>query len=318
VAAWNNLAASYLTIYHTTNDENDTDHGDLENEVAWDDTMSGSTLGLAWTFALWGELYESDITFNPYPSTGAPWVSGAPPPSAWHYNWYNMVAFRPVALHELGHAQGLGHYNYEAAIMNSYYPFGGWYRGQNTAGFNSYYGRHLPHTDDVQGAQAIYSNTAVGRDLTILRAKTGYTSGGAVNGSAVDLAPVKPNGRTDITTICPGGYLDIEYTVENRGNEIVTPMVWAYLSTNLWITPSDIPVNGKAHALAPYEAEFVQHRFYMPSSIPAGTYYVGVFVDPDNDITGEQSEDYNNGVDLYVGTSPNQLLTVLPSGGSCP
>jgi hypothetical protein len=304
VAAWNGVDSSYRTILVSTNNENDTDKFDGENEVAWDSGISGNTLGNTWTFHLGNEIYESDITFNPSPSSGKSWVSGSPPPSAYHYDQINV--FRAISLHELGHFLGLDHDNNEPSIMNGSHPFGGWYRGEHYNNFNNYRGLHWPHADDVQGVNHIYPHPAVGRDLAILRARSVGTS------SADDLTPVFPN-ATAATSACHGDFLRIRYTVQNRGNEVISQaLVYAYLSTNLWISTSDIKsASGRAHSLAPFESETVQHDFYLPSSsLPAGNYYVGVYVDPDDIYAGEKSASYNNSVHLQVGNTSNDRLTI--------
>jgi hypothetical protein len=309
---WNNLNASYLNMYNSTNDENDTDRYDFENEVAWDSSLSPSTLGATWVNDIGDTIYEADITFNPNPSTVSisSWVSGAVPPSTFYYQ--TVASFRVVALHEIGHARGLGHDDTVPAIMNSFYYGGGWYRGKNYPSNNAYYGRMWPHADDVAGDHAIYPNTSIGRDLAVLNSKN-------VSGAYFSVDPVLINGNLLSTSVCAGGdnFIRVEYTVENRGNEMVFPIVEVFLSTNKWISPSDISIGGRAHVLLPYLTETRNYDFFIPSGINPGVYFVGVFIDPDDYITGEQSEDYNNGIDFPVGFSivgaQSSTLTILPN-----
>ena len=322
---WNLVGSTYITFYIGTNDENDTDKYDTENEVAWDSGLASTTLGNEWTNHIGGTIYESDITFNPNPSFGT-WVAGAPPPSAWHYNQANMIAFRAIALHEFGHALGLGHEYDEQAVMNSSYPSGGWYRGEpqiNGSGqYTGYYGRFWPHADDIQGAYVAYPNTTqTGRDLAFVRAKKQLGSSTQDLDEVVSFLSAGNEGRVCAKGSNVNSKLEIEYTVENRGNETLSNVkVNAYLSTDIWIDPAnDIKLsNTYTYSLNPHRwLHRGSNTFYVPVGTTPRNYYVGIYVDADNDYPSEASS-WNNGAHLRVMGSAVDTLEVLDTGnGLC-
>ena len=240
-------------------------------------------------------MQEADIMFN----SSMIWYPGPLPPNNDYYT--NYISFQSVALHEIGHALGLVHEDGELSTMDSLYPNGGWSRGNH-----SYNGRFWPHSDDVQGLNFFYPSGSVGRDLAVYRSWEGSNT---TNGYAVDLTPVFP------ASIVRGNTINIQYTVENRGNENLSGVkVKYYFSTDAWIDPNtDTPAPVQTSlSFAPFEWRTLNVVAVVPTTLPPGDYYVGVYVDPADVFTGEASGSWNNGVHLPVGSFTNELLEVLP------
>lgn len=193
-----------------------------------------------------------------------------------------------------------------ACNMNTMYPDGGWYAGDDFSfdGETFFHGRIWPHADDAQGMNFLYPSSNTGRDLAVSRSKKGTSP----VGSAVDLDSVTPN------PACPGDLITTEYTVENRGNEtIVSAIAEVYLSTNNTISSSDTYLGGYAETMTAF-TEITRTRTYtIPSGMAAGDYYVGVYFDPDDVFTGEQSSIWNNRIYLPVENSSSDQLTILSS-----
>lgn len=83
----------------------------------------------------------------------------------WSFDGMDGVDFFTVALHEVGHALGLGHSNVEGSVMHPSY--GGL--------------RRALHTDDIAGIQAIYGATVVPLPPAILFMLTGLALLGLFN-----------------------------------------------------------------------------------------------------------------------------------------
>ena len=114
---------------------NPCDASDDRNGVRFDSTNCGdawgsSTLAITHTWYSGAIIIETDIVFN----SNEPWDVYFGPWS------YSVNDFRRVAVHELGHALGLGHEDSGVSTIM------GTYAGDNT----------VPQQDDINGVEAIY------------------------------------------------------------------------------------------------------------------------------------------------------------------
>lgn len=200
----------------------------------------------------------------------------------------DVVNFRQVMIHELGHVLGLEHIGGFPTVMNTNYPNGGWYRGAYT-GLSTPQGLILPHADDIHGAYNLYPTSSVGRDIALLRATWNSTN-------TTDVIDVNPN------IICSGQSINVNYTLENRGNEILPNVkVELYLSLNYNITTSDYSGAFRLKTLYPFREYTFQESFATSTIIPSGEYFVGLIVDPDDTFSGEIHA-VNNGINLPFGS----------------
>jgi hypothetical protein len=266
----------------------------ITSDYSWGPNTLGVTRTLykACFWPFWhGKIEEVDILFNP----AWTWdTSTNPNPTDWRVN------LTLVGIHEYGHGLGLKHEDDILATMNSYYPNGGVIGNSNDV---------HPHADDVHGNRAGYGTSGTVRDF----AASAYR-----RTAAGESDPIVPPGTTYRLTSTP-----FRFTIENRGtvNETSVGLKF-YLSTDRTITTSDYLVGSAGYAL---NAGFVgTYTAYIsvPTSVPAGYYYFGYILDPENYIS--ESNEGNNAVGHVTRTyvspyrPPNACFTVNPSWGNAP
>lgn len=207
-------------------------------------------------------------------------------------------SFLLVAVHEMGHALGLGHEPvgdeppgtpFFVTTMNPRYPSGGPIGDQNIV---------ETHADDRNGARYLYpasgpSNPPV-RDL----ANANFTAG-PVLGKAIPVFFTP-------ATIFPGETLTVRSVIENFGitNEFTISQGF-YLSTDETITTSDMDMGALLWDLAFGDGFDFDVDVDMPADMASGTYYLGSILD-DLDQIPETFEDNNTVVycePLMVGQS---------------
>lgn len=190
-----------------------------------------------------------------------------------------------VAVHELGHALGLGHepvgdeppgFAWFVTTMNPRYPSGGPIGDQNIV---------ETHADDRNGARYLYpasgpSNPPV-RDL----ANANFTAG-SVLGKAIPVFFTP-------SVVLPGDTVTIRSVIENFGitNEFTISQGF-YLSTDETITTGDDPLGTLLWDLAYGDGFDFDVDIDMPDDMPAGTFYLGSILDDLNEIP-ETFEDNN-------------------------
>ena len=135
MSVWNNQTVFDYRIIRRFDDPCSTNN---RNGVGWKSDACGSQFGsttLAVTLqrSIDSTLVETDIVFN---NSGAwdvysgPWAAG---------NWLGINDFQRVAIHELGHALGLGHEDDIPSVMSS-----------------SVDDDEVPREDDIAGVSALY------------------------------------------------------------------------------------------------------------------------------------------------------------------
>ncbi|MBI3892182.1 MAG: proprotein convertase P-domain-containing protein, partial [Candidatus Wallbacteria bacterium] len=135
------------------------------------------------------------------------------------------------------------------------------------------------------------------------------------NGVLPDLAPAdlsSPSGGT------AGSTITVQRRVENlgRGNLISTWDEAYYLSTDALITTTDTRIATFSNGpLATFGVSAESRTLTLPSTIPPGTYFLGIIVDPDNRIIeGDVNGNIHNAESNNSLPSPTPLL-VAPAGG---
>ncbi len=194
-------------------------------------------------------------------------------------------SFLLVAVHEMGHALGLGHepvgdepagFSWFVTTMNPRYPSGGPIGDQNIV---------ETHADDRNGVRYLYpasgpSNPPV-RDLANANFTAGTTLGKAI---PVFFTPA---------IVYPGDTLTARSVIENFGvtNELTVSQGF-YLSTDETITTSDTDLGALLWDIAYGDGFDFDVDIDMPADMAAGTYYLGSIFDDLNEVA-ETFEDNN-------------------------
>ncbi len=206
---------------------------------------------------------DCEITANPTPDYG--------------------FSFYLVALHELGHALGLGHdpigdeppgTPWFIATMNPAYPAGGPVGDDNVIEL---------HTDDRRGMRFLYPGTPASMvDL----ANAGYCTQGPRLGKVVPVF-VEP------ATITAGEVLTAWSVIENFGTVSVTDVRQGfYLSDDATVDTGDLLLGNVLWDLPADDGYEFSADIDMPDLAP-GTYYFGTILDDLNQVA-EEFEDNNH------------------------
>lgn len=267
---WNNVKGSGFNFYVGRDTDGSHSRTNGVNEVYFSSADTGSALAVTltryhcyWAFGWHYGINETDIAFN----TSLSWSTGK-------LNYSNLgspFSFEGVALHELGHAMGLGHEDRWMATMNSFYP--------NSGPFG-YYKEWDPFGDDRIGARSLYPDGTTETDIAASAFRRTGTGTSSVVSSPASAAR--------------GGYATIQFTFSNLSTSSRTFDINFYLSTNDLITTSDrlLGTNYGAWGSAGATGTF-SRTLYIPTTVAPGTYYLGFLVDPTN--TTAEANESNNG-----------------------
>ena len=284
--AWNTAPGTQFDFTYSYNSsstystDDDTNSILITNTYNYNGALAVARLSFKWcVWPFWGgKLKEVDVLFNPAYS----WensVNPTFPPNPW--SPYNSTL---VGIHELGHAFGLSHENDAMATMNSVYPNSGSLGQDNDI---------VPHGDDVYGNRAGYGTSGTARDLyasTYLRSSAGN--------SVYITAP----------SIMYRSATSFQFSMGNRGTLNETSVgVKFYLSTDRNITSGDYLVGSAGFSMDQGATVTRTVNVTASSSIPAGTYFFGWIVDPENYIA--EADEGNNSGAL---TSPTVLVNQTP------
>ncbi len=198
----------------------------------------------------------------------------------------NGYSFLLIAVHEMGHALGLGHEPigneppgtaWLVATMNPRYPSGGPIGQENIVEL---------HTDDRNGARYLYPHSGPsGPPMTDL-ASSGYTFG-PVLGKAVPVFFTPTN-------VLPGDTLSVRSVIENFGttSEFFVRQGF-YLSTDAVIETTDMLLGSLLWDIAFEDAiDFDVDLDLLDFDVAPGTYTIGTILD-DLDEVLEAYEDNN-------------------------
>ncbi len=183
--------------------------------------------------------------------------------------------FKEVAVHELGHALGLGHENDLPCIMNS--VAGNHYLGE---------GRDItPNADDLAGLRAIYPLPLFSR---------------------TDLAAGNHSGHRPPSWLRTGGQFQMPYVVHNLGRHAIENVtIGFYLSADRNLSPtSDVLLGSLTQTIGGGEELIGQLSLLIPERHIPGNYFLGYVIDPSNEV--DESDEGNNRTDFCSGVTVTQ------------
>jgi len=267
-----------------------------ENEIEFTSFGSngpGGTVARRWSSS--GENLECDIFMN----TDIAWTGEAKSLNE-HYTTLGYgQGGNPVAtlVHELGHCAGFNHEG------DTYNPLG---NGQshvhtNAGDVGAYIG-----VDLSAGLRYLYGTWNGVNELSASHWQWDHYNGGQAEHKRVgmfdsSLSLMNPwNGLEPIYTVVRGQTYYPQVTLENSGSSNQALTIAYRISTNDYITEYDMELSRDTFLMAngtPYTATAIS-GLTIPTTLAPDIYYIGVQVDPDNDVV-ELRED-NNFIYLFA------------------
>lgn len=248
-------------------------------------------------------MHETDIVINDNPSR--PWTSSAHVIALREYgNIDDNRSLPGTVLHEMGHAAGLGHVNYEYNIMgldcehvhvNGTLAF--FYLGEDASrGLMYLYGLHPDNREDVGVVHWKY-HQAAGDYSDHTRTVLSDTSNNVLPADWVDYTG---DGVDDDQhyRVNPGQRVRVEFTYENNGAHAQDDVaVGFYLSDDSIINTQDTRIGGTSIDLPLGHVQEARHDVTLPTSMVSGQrYWIGAIVDESDNINENMgfSMEWNN------------------------
>lgn len=247
-----------------------------QNEV-WFSSNSDHSPAVTYTWTSWwsGDLIEADVVFF----NGIAYTTSMNKTSLWSYGGASRP-FQTTAMHEYGHAAGLGHENDEYNIMG---------RDWTHIHLNGSTARSYLGEDAADGLVSLYGAVSSGfEDLSMSHWKwTGESGEYSVHGltkmysnsTGSELSFSNFNGQRRYN-VSRGSTYRVEFTFENNGRSTQTPSVGFYISTNNIISTADTLVRTVTPTIGRGNVQTTWYTVTIPSNLTSGsTYYLGAIID---------------------------------------
>lgn len=292
MALWNIVpAADFEFMFTTLEQDFPIDHFDGFNDTVavLPEQLDPGVIGVTFLVNDGEFWFDADVLFSNNPANvgysfdGNPSCEVITEPTP-----VNGFSFLLMAVHEMGHALGLGHdpvgneppgTPFNVATMNPRYPSGG-----PVGQFNIV----ETHTDDRNGIRFLYPHSGPSGVPLVDLANSGYMPG-AASGQAVPIA-IRP------TTAFPGETVTLQNFIENFGttSEFFVPQGF-YLSDDPLMDAGDRFLGELRWDIAFGDAFLFGVQIDLPQDMAPGTYYLGSVLD-DLNVVAEEFEDNNAAV----------------------
>ncbi|MFP2909861.1 hypothetical protein ACLESD_33445 [Pyxidicoccus sp. 3LFB2] len=239
-------------------------------------------------------IEETDILFF----NGESYMAGMTKSSHWSYGG-SFRPFQTTALHELGHAMGLGHENGEYNIMGEDWNV----VNANGVTLRSYLGE-----DASDGAVDLYGLPASPiEDVSVAHWKydgvdgeySEHTYTAMTTSAGAALASFVVDGER-VYYVTPGQQVQVEFVYENNGASTVSPKVGFFYSTNSTITTGDTRLGGHTPTIGRADPYKAKRTVTIPVTATLGHGYVGAYIDEDNTLSEVTSANNATYLRIYV------------------
>jgi len=261
--------------YYVQWDDTSVAMGNGQSEVWWSSGFGAPAVCYTWWNTGTCQFVEADILFD---NTVA-YTTSTTKTALWPYGGASRP-FRTTAMHEIGHAQGLGHTSDRYSIMGQDWD----HIHANGSTATAY-----PGGDAIAGSVTTYGLVAGAlEDLGVAHWRRTGASGAysihdrtrVLNSSGTELAKFTSGGEP-VYQVNKGQTVRLEMTYENMGKTSpITTNVAYYVSTNSTISSGDTFLGNGSVTLNRGTATTSNTYLVIPSNLTSGTtYYLGVIID---------------------------------------
>lgn len=316
-----NETPANFTMYVRVDNDSNVRTGNGESEIWWGSGVSAVEYT---TTSSCGRTVETDIIFhNDIHKTipGGGYLDVMTDKTQFRGYGLERRTFETTAIHEIGHALGLGHENRYYNIMGNDYTH------LHTKGDNSL--RSYTGEDATSGLMRLYGSSTR-QDLSVAQWRRSGSSGQYSSHSRTRL--FDSNGTalpaTKVQSSCTRNYCEMrhdvelgqaigfEMTLENNGSHSQTVELGYYISTNATITNTDTLIGTDTVTVTRNTPDTVIKNIKIPNNLKPNTnYYLGLIIDNAGSVS-EWAED-NNTSYIYIRTgsgSPNSAPTAKVNG----
>lgn len=275
-----------------------------ESEISWCSTTA-CTPATAYTYSKNGRITEADIIFY----NRIPYKDIMEKRSYWGFGGKNRP-FETTALHEIGHAVGMGHENRYYNIMGTDYQFihvngdrvGSYYGEDGSYGLRRQYGRK----NRVDLSVVNYKYWKKSKAYSNHHHTKLYSNGSELSGR--NTTSECPRKMCETTYNARAGQeVEFEVTAENLGSDKASSKISYYISTNNAIASTDTLLATDNISLEMKRPETIKKKLTLPENLTAGKYWLGAVIDPDGTLKEAREDNNATYTAIQIGNEPLPL-----------